>query len=268
MSKEAKALDKFYTKPEIAKSLTERAKALFPFVQEIIEPSAGNGIFFQFLKENFKGAKHTYLDIAPEHPEIIRQDWLEWNKGSILENALIVGNPPFGKNSSLAVRFFNKAAEHHPKAIAFVLPKTFMKQRWWKKLSTSYSLLWQEECPKNSFTFNGREYDVPCVMQIWERRNRINSLPEKCVLFKETSPNSFASNVNPIFIRRAGGKAGQIVEDYTPSSTYCVEYDSSLVLALEMYKDEIVEQACKTAGVRSISLLEIEDIILNRYVPF
>ena len=42
------------------------------------------------------------------------------------KNILIVGNPPYGKNCSTAINFFNHAVTISD-FIAFIIPKTFRK---------------------------------------------------------------------------------------------------------------------------------------------
>lgn len=253
--------DKFYTHPLVVKTLVHQLRVFCVGreITHVIEPSAGDGAFLQEISYSFPASNKVYLDILPEDVRITRMDWFDWRLGETVENSVVIGNPPFGKNSSLAVKFFNKAATHSPIFIAFVLPKTFMKRRFWTKLDQRYSLLWQEECGKNSFTMDGKIHDVPCVMQIWGQKTREDRLPTVLELFKEVEPS-----VATCFIRRAGGKAGRIVDSYTPSSTYSVQCSNETNIRLAEMKDEIKEQASKTVGVRSITLLEIEDILLRR----
>jgi hypothetical protein len=246
-----KQLDKFYSNGSIASSFCE-------FIHEtlghsdcyVIEPSAGAGAFVPEIKKFWKN--YRFVDILGEHPEVENGDFL---KMSFPSGAIFIGNPPFGKNSSLAVRFFNHAASFDPFAICMIHPKTFMKQRFWERLNQNYLLSHQYELPKNSFTFCGKIYDVPCVAQIWTKGTR-ETLPQTLTLF--------SNNLPEVLIRRAGASAGKIVETYTPSSTYrtgCSEETRKMLV--ERY-NEIRQVASMTAGVRSITLFEIEDILLNR----
>ena len=50
------------------------------------------------------------IDLAPAHPDVIEQNFFDYKPDSV-GNILTIGNPPFGKNSSLAVKFFNHAAQ-------------------------------------------------------------------------------------------------------------------------------------------------------------
>ena len=56
------------------------------------------------------------------------------------KSCLTIGNPPFGKNSSLAISFFNKAAEFSD-IIAFILPQTFSKDSVKNRLNLSFFLI-------------------------------------------------------------------------------------------------------------------------------
>lgn len=248
-------LDKFYTKPEVVE-LALGMLEILP-TDAVMEPSCGNGAFVKKLSHI--GCSVVAYDIKPECPEGIEQDFLE-----LLPYPcdVVVGNPPFGKNSSLAVEFFNYCAEFNPRNILFVLPKTFKKPRFWKRLSKKYVLDKQQDCPKNSFLASGDEKDVPCVIQLWKREERKDWLPSSLSLFKEVALGTKGA----FFIRRAGGKAGTIVDNYTPSSTYCVTTDEYTRQQLDKYKEKINSFAGNTAGVKSITLLEIEDILLGRYL--
>lgn len=254
------SLDKFYTKTGVAERLVTITKNLLEDeVDYVIEPSAGDGSFIGAINTTFPLAEGVFIDILPEHSDVTQCDWFKWNVGEVFENSLIIGNPPFGKNASLAVRFFNKAALHKPRLIAFILPRTFQKKRFCAKhLDNAYSLLVEEVCEKNSFVVNGESYNVPCVMQVWGRRTRKDTFHINPILFEEV-----AEDEATLFIRRAGGRAGEIVEKYTQSSTYAVKCSDETRKLLESRKQQIKEQSCKTVGVRSITLLEIEDILLG-----
>ena len=84
---------------------------------------------------------------------------------------LVIGNPPFGKGymNPLAKGFFNKAAEF-AEVIAFIVPAKWHTA--WKvhfQLDESYGLYMSEMLPKGSFLLDGKEYDVPCCMQVWSK---------------------------------------------------------------------------------------------------
>jgi hypothetical protein len=80
---------------------------------------------------------------------------------------LVVGNPPFGKSSSLAVRFFNHAARW-AHTIAFVVPRTFRRESIQNRLSTAFRLRHDEDVPVVPCSFVPK-MGVKCCFQIWER---------------------------------------------------------------------------------------------------
>lgn len=217
----------------------------------MVEPSAGAGAFILPIKSRWDSCQ--FLDILAEHPDVQTGNFLDTIFPS---KSAFVGNPPFGKNSSLAVKFFNHAASFDPVAICMIHPKTFMKPRFWSRLNQNYALGHQYELPKNSFNFCGKSYDVPCVAQIWVQGVR-PTLPSTLSLFD--------SSLEPILIRRAGSSAGKIVDSFTPSSTYLTGCSSETRQKLIENYPTIKRLASMTAGVRSITLLEIEDILLTRY---
>lgn len=70
----------------------------------MIEPSAGDGAFFELLPTGSIG-----YDIRPKSSGIVRANFLEVTLPTDRKNA-VIGNPPFGRNASQAVRHFNRAA--------------------------------------------------------------------------------------------------------------------------------------------------------------
>jgi len=160
----AKEFDKFFTRPEVANEcLRFLGSVIDPRAVDLwVEPSAGAGAFLNSLPINKIG-----LDIDPprgsEH-SIEKMDFLTW-RGPTSGNVATVGNPPFGKNSALAVKFFNHAATFSS-VIAFIVPRTFQKGSVWNRLHTSFHLRDELEIAPNSFTFLDDVYDVPCVFQI------------------------------------------------------------------------------------------------------
>ena len=177
MSKKSKELDKFYTNPEIAKEFVEIINTYYPLNQFdlIIEPSAGSGSFLSYLPENT-----IALDIAPEGPNIIQQDFFTYNpEYHPLYNPIkiaCIGNPPFGNGymNPLAKAFFNHAATFS-EMIAFIVPakwKTSWKVHY--QLNKSFGLYYSEFLPKNSFLLDEKPYDVPCCIQIWSKTKPLN----------------------------------------------------------------------------------------------
>lgn len=155
-------LDKFYTNPLIAKECINKLN-LEDF-DCIIEPSAGSGAF----SKQIPGIKA--YDLAPEDITIQEQDWFTLDKSifSKYNKILVVGNPPFGRQSTLAMSFIKESS--FADVIAFILPKSFKKDSVKNRVPLNFWLVYEEDLPKDSFLLDGNKYDVPCVFQVWEKR--------------------------------------------------------------------------------------------------
>ena len=211
-------LDKFYTDPSYSKKCIEKVLELFPTYRNcwdlIVEPSAGNGSFYSQLPE---GYHKIGLDISPEHPDIQRHDFFDYLPPTN-QRILVIGNPPFGRVSSLAVKFFNHAAEW-ANVIAFIVPRTFRKISVQNKLHGHFKLVYDEEVPTKPCCFSPPMM-VKCCFQIWEKtadkRERID-LPTHHIdwEFLGFGPLDAQGQPTPppgadFAIRAYGGKIGEI----------------------------------------------------------
>jgi hypothetical protein len=250
--------DKYYTRPFIADYVTQLVIDKFNSNIDYIEPSAGSGVFIDSYKKITNQTNIQGYDINPHSDNIIKQDWFTISKDKV-EGKAVIGNPPFGFASSLAIKFFNKAAEQEAHSISFIVPKTFRKESTHNKLDLNYKLVLDIDLPKNAFFFYEKDnvfYDVPTVFQIWQRVKK----PRELVQMLTTSQYfDFVDNSSKydVCVRRAGGKAGQIVEgDLTPSSTYFLKLrDNRVIHALKIY--DYSKYVDNTAGVKSISKHEL-----------
>lgn len=173
-------LDKFYTLPECSKKCIDKVCELYDIAgwDLIIEPSAGNGSFLNQIPSNNK----IGIDILPDHQDIIKQDFFDYNPPAINinKNILVIGNPPFGKVSSLAIKFFNHSAKW-ANVIAFIIPRTFRKISIQNRLDNKFHLVYDEEIPNNPCCFSPI-MSVKCCFQIWEKKELERSfidLPKK-----------------------------------------------------------------------------------------
>ena len=172
-------LDQYYTKHSIAAACIDKLD--LNAYDLIIEPSAGAGAFSQYLPKN----KLIAIDIEPDDASAIKMDFLD-TRPPLDYKYLVVGNPPFGKNSSLAKKFFNHAA-NFADVIGFILPRTFRKAKTQNRLNKNFHLISEEILPANSFHLpSGEEFDVSCVFQIWEKRSE-----ERKLIFLEEEHEDF-----------------------------------------------------------------------------
>lgn len=163
-------LDKFYTIPNYSKKCIDKVVELLElksteeldtYFDLIVEPSAGNGSFFNQLECKNK----IGLDIHPENPNILKMDFFDYMPQSV-GNILVIGNPPFGRISSLAIKFFNHSAEWS-KMIAFILPRTFRRPSVQNKINKNFHLIYDEDVPSNPCCFTPNML-AKCCFQIWK----------------------------------------------------------------------------------------------------
>lgn len=254
-------IDKYYTTPQIVSECIELFNKNVQFSNNDVgvEPSAGNGSFIQAINNLFDTC-HFY-DTHPEHPDIQKQNFLEIEPShfSKYETKIhVIGNPPFGRQSSLAIKFIKKTCQFAD-TISFILPRSFKKESMKRSFSKYFHLKLEHDLPDNSFTVNGNPYTVPCVFQIWEKRDYERPKPE--VL----KPNGFKfvkKDESPdISFRRVGVYAGKIsrdIEDKSTQSHYFIKFDKKIT-------QDLFNKICKlqfknkddTVGARSISKQEL-----------
>ncbi len=249
-------MDRFYTHKGIAAYYVSRLLARrMPEGAVFLEPAAGDGAFYNSLVE--AGCDVTALDIAPACSGVLHHDFFEFDTNILRSNGPVVtiGNPPFGKISSEAIKFFNHAAECS-EIIAFILPRTFRKLSIQKQLNKYFHLVLDENLPKDAFLKDGVVHDVPCCWQIWSKKKypRIDPVPPDVSHLID-----YATPSNADFsLRRVGGRAGAVLDgtDYSPSSTYFIKEIRhgvrNILAAIDWsgVRDN-------TAGVRSISKTEV-----------
>ena len=154
-------IDKFYTNPSYAKKCIEKVFEFYDDFDLVVEPSAGNGSFYNQLDCDNK----VGIDIAPENENIQKMDFFDYIPPSNKTNILVIGNPPFGKVSSLAIKFFNYSAQWSS-VIAFIIPRTFRRPSVQNKLNKRFHLLYDEDISTKPCCFIPK-MKVKCCFQIW-----------------------------------------------------------------------------------------------------
>ena len=264
MKTNSKILSQYYTKPEVAQYFLKKIKEILNLDNYfIVEPSAGTG---SFLNNNILENEIIAFDLEPKFDNIIKMNYFDF-KPDNNKKYIVIGNPPFGKNSNLAVKFFNhsKYADY----ICFILPKTFKKISVTNKLDNNFHLVYEENVKENSFIFENNEYDVPCVFQIWKKesfkRNKTkNKTKSNYITFlKYTDKYDY-------LIRRVGALAGKVIENdfekYSPNSHYYIKSSNNIKnLIKNKYKD-LNEIAQNTAGNPSLSKHELIEYLENLIV--
>jgi predicted RNA methylase len=136
-------IDKYYTKKNIVEQCVVYLKTHINITKEdlIIEPSAGNGAFIDQIK--MLSDNYAFYDLEPENEQITKQDFLELNHATLKDKTVhIIGNPPFGRQSSAAIKFIKKCCEFS-NSISFILPKSFKKESMRKHFTNNFHLLFE-----------------------------------------------------------------------------------------------------------------------------
>lgn len=256
-------IDKYYTNDDVAERCIEKIIKTVKLTKKskIIEPSAGGGAFmkpFENKKYNIKG-----YDIKPGYKNVIKQDFLKLE----IEDTEIdyVGNPPFGRQASLAKKFIKKCCKN-AKSISFVLPKSFKKESMIRSFNDYFHLEYQEDLGENSFTINEDELiDVPCVFQIWIKKDIKR---EKVKKYKPVKFKYVKKEETPDFsIRRVGVYAGKI---FTEINNKSFQSHNFIKLDEDINLEEFLQEFKKikftdnnTVGPKSISKNEFNKEINN-----
>ena len=234
-----------------------------------IEPSAGNGSFITNIKEIF--INYIFCDIEPEHEEILKLDYLQFEIDDFEKNKYdkihVLGNPPFGRQSSTAIKFIKKSTQYCD-SISFILPRSFKKESFKKHFPKNFHLVFEKDLPDNSFIIDNMKHDVPCVFQIWIKKNFERVIVEKIFPIKFKFVKK--SDNHDISFRRVGVNAGEI-----DKNTINKSFQSHYFIKFEMELDQELwnklsninfSEKDYTVGPRSISkpeLIKEFNIILN-----
>ena len=260
----SRALDKFYTNQEVALFCINRLNDCLKennYNKEFyyIEPSAGAGHFYNLLPSNKIG-----IDIEPDHKDVMKMDFFKFSPNFDL-HYVAIGNPPFGKNAALALRFLNHAAVFCD-VVGFILPRTFQKPLWQNKIHRKLHCIDETILPDYSFNFLGQPYNVPSVFQIWHKKNLARAIYQK-----NNNDNDFAfvnSQEADFAFQRVGARAGLASVDglkKSPSSHYFIKIINDNVPIFDILKTiDWSDIKYKTAGNPSIGKTEL----VNAYQDF
>jgi predicted RNA methylase len=273
-------IDKFYTQTSVAFECIKSIATHINIDKEndvVIEPSAGNGSFITEIRTLSKNC--LFYDIEPEHNDIYKQDYLLLELDSIQmlhtdTKIHIIGNPPFGRQSTLAIKFIKKSAEIAD-SISFILPKSFKKESMMRHFPMNFHLVYQVDIADNSFLLDNAVKNVPCVFQIWQKRQE-----NRGTVIKETvNPKIYdfvKRDDNPdISFRRVGVNAGVIDDENlnkkSIESHYFIKFGQH-VDKIELINKikQIKYETNNTVGPKSICkqeiIREINKLIIHLYL--
>lgn len=254
-------IDKYYTKDSVVELCINHVKENIVINENdlIIEPSAGNGSFIKSIKA--LSNNYIFCDLEPENEEIIEQDYLEYDSSEIQKkynNIHIIGNPPFGRQSSLAIKFIKKSCEFCD-SVSFILPKSFKKESLKRTFPLNFHLVFEIDLPEKSFLVDGLEHNVETVFQIWEKKDVLRTI------IKNEEPLNFVfvrKNENPdISFRRVGVNAGIIdvnIDNKSIQSHYFIKFTNNKSVNDNIDLLKVIQfNHNNTVGPKSISKQEL-----------
>lgn len=162
-------LDQYYTSEEDMNYCVNKTLDILQehgyTISEFLEPSAGNGVFSDYLATS--GLNVIAIDIEPKSEDIIQADYLTYDI-KYKKDRLIIGNPPFGSKLSLATKFYNKSVEIGD-YISFILPISQLNNT---NSMYKFNLLYSEDLGELTFSGNRK---VHCCLNIYVRpKNGLN----------------------------------------------------------------------------------------------
>jgi predicted RNA methylase len=135
--------EQFYTPEYLARQLLEQVESTLGKLagKTILEPAGGTGSFVKAAAD-FGVGKLVSFDIEPLHPAVAAGNFLDQELN--LSEAITVSNPPFGRNNSLSIPFFNKAALYSD-AICFIVPRSWRKWSVTNRLNQNFELVFDQD---------------------------------------------------------------------------------------------------------------------------
>lgn len=167
--------EQFYTPQDLADRLMAEVSRLIPDlrVRTLIEPAGGTGAFIEAAMRAGL-IEFVSFDIEPKHPAVKKGNFLSASLGT--SDALTISNPPFGRNNSLSIPFFNKAA-NHSEFICFIVPRSWRKWSVINRLDRRFHLIADQDIQIDYVDDTGQQLstknNLATCFQIWQRKETL-----------------------------------------------------------------------------------------------
>ena len=170
--------EQYYTPADLAERLMAEVNSLVPDLasRTVIEPAGGTGAFIEAAKK-YGVTSFLSFDIEPKHDLVKKADFL--GKKITVKDALTISNPPFGRNNSLSIPFFNKAADHS-EFICFIVPRSWRKWSVMNRLDRRFHLVADHDILIDYVDETGerlsKRTSLSTCFQIWQRRSELRPI--------------------------------------------------------------------------------------------
>ena len=258
--------EQYYTPKDLAEKLISEVLGVVPDLAKrtVIEPAGGTGSFIK-AAQSIGVTEFLSFDIEPKHSLVKKADFLV--KKFSAKDAVTISNPPFGRNNSLSIPFFNKAAEHS-EFICFIVPRSWRKWSVINRLDRRFTLVHDEDLQIDYVDETGERLVVQnrlnTCFQIWQRTGETRPLIKVTDndLITKTSPEE-ADVALTVF----GFNCGTVNTEFErkPNSTRMF-LKLNHPKALEALQNVNFERFYKnTAYTEALGLQEI-NFLLNEYI--
>lgn len=261
-------LDQYYTSYEDMEYCVNKSwdviKDLGYGVSEFLEPSAGEGVFSNYLATS--GLDVIAIDIEPKGEDIIKADFLTYDL-EYKEGRFIIGNPPYGARLNLAQKFYKRAIELGD-YIAFILPISQLNNT---QFLYEFDLVHSEDLGKLIFS---NKKKIHCCLNVYVRpKNGLNKkIPTKLkdiTIIRQDKQGYEDIEFDIRMCYWGNGTAGKILKE---GENYSGEY--KIIIHNKELKDDIInllstikwENEIDSVAMRRIKQYHIIQV-LKKYIP-
>ena len=261
-------LDQYYTSYDDMEYCVNKAwdviKDLGYEVSEFLEPSAGEGVFSNYLATS--GLDVIAIDIEPKGEDIIKADFLTYDL-EYKEGRFIIGNPPYGARLNLAQKFYKRAIELGD-YIAFILPISQLNNT---QFLYEFDLVHSEDLGKLVFS---NKKKVHCCLNVYIRpKNGLNKkIPTKLkdiTIIRQDKKGYEDIEFDIRMCYWGDGTAGKILKE---GENYSGEY--KIIIHNKELKDDIInllstikwKDEIDSVAMRRIKQYHIIQV-LKKYIP-
>ena len=187
--------EQYYTPAHLAEALITQVQSVVPNLSNrvIIEPAGGTGSFIN-AAASVGVTQFLSFDIEPKHQKVLKGDFLQAGLNAV--DAVTISNPPFGRNNSLSIPFFNKAA-NHSEFICFIVPRSWRKWSVINRLDRRFHLVADHDIQIDYEDDAGEKLSVKnglaTCFQIWQRKDTLRPLykvSDRGIIEKTDSQNA------------------------------------------------------------------------------
>jgi predicted RNA methylase len=170
--------EQYYTPSDLARRLVETVSDVVGGLSDrtVLEPAGGTGAFVKAAKAA-GAAKVLSFDIEPKARGVKAADFLETDLATT--KAITISNPPFGRNNSLSIPFFNHAADSSD-YIAFIVPRSWRKWSVLNRLDRRFHLVYDEDLQIDYVDDSGElikgNSRLATCFQIWQKRRNLRPI--------------------------------------------------------------------------------------------